>query len=99
MPTPPAKVFVDKLNAAHKIFRLVLGDATPDSAFRDRAFTISVDGNWLYEHTGNGRVVAEAVLGADFPRENEPIELHHYTALSTLQAIVTSKQIHLYAYN
>lgn len=96
MPTPPAKVFVNKLNAAHKIFRLVLGDATPDSAFRVRAFTISVDGNWLYEYTGNGLVVAEAVLGADFPREKGPIELHHYAALSTLQAIVTSKQIHLY---
>lgn len=96
MPTPRAMDFVNKLKAAHTIFRSVLGDATPDKAFEDRAFTISEDGKRLFEHTGNVSVVAEAVLGTDFPREVGPIELYHYTTFSALQAIATSEQLHLY---
>lgn len=93
---PPVIIYVEKVEAARRIFRSVLGSATPDTVFDDRAVTISEDGKRFYEHTGNGRVLAEAVLGVDFPREAGPIELDHYTSLASLKAIATSAQLHLY---
>lgn len=85
-----------KVQAAEQIFRSVLGSATPDAVFDDRAITISEDGRRLYEHTGNGHLLAEAVLGVDFPREAGPIELDHYTSLDGLKAISASAQLHLH---
>lgn len=93
---PPMMIYIQKVTAAHRIFQSVLGRATPDKVFDDKAVTISEDGKWLYEHTGNGRVLAEAVLGVDFPREAGPIELDHYTSLAGLNAIATSAQLHLH---
>jgi len=93
---PPVMNYIQKVKAAHRIFRSVLGTATPDNVFDDKAVTISEDGKRLYEHTGNRRVLAEAVLGVDFPREAGPIELDHYTSLASLKAIATSAQLHLY---
>jgi hypothetical protein len=93
---PPILRFIGKVEAAHKVFRSVLGAACPDAVFATKAVTISDDGQRLYEHTGNDRVLAEAVLKVDFPRESGPIELDHYTTLASLKAIVSSQQIHLH---
>lgn len=93
---PPVMIYIQKVKAAHRIFRSVLGNATPDKVFDDKAVAISEDGKRLYEYTGNGRVLAEAVLGVDFPREAGPIELDHYTSLDGLKAIATSAQLHLH---
>lgn len=65
---PPVMTSLQKVEAAEQIFRSVLGRATPDAVFDDRAIIISEDGKRLYEHTKNGRLLAEAVLGVDFPR-------------------------------
>lgn len=89
-------IYIQKIEAARRIFRSVLGDATPEAVFDERTLTISDDGKRLYEHTGNDRVLAEAVLGVDFPREPGPIELDHYTSLAGLKAIAASAQLHLY---
>ncbi|MEQ1945250.1 hypothetical protein ABMA32_22790 [Mesorhizobium sp. VNQ89] len=96
-PPPPIMRFLEKVDAAHKVFRSVLGAAIPDQVFTERAVTISDDGQRLYEFTGNNRVLAEAVLGVDFPRAAGPIELDHYTTLTGLKAIVASRKIHLRA--
>ena len=88
--------YIQKVDAAHRIFRSVLGGATPDAIFNERRVSISEDGKRLYEHTGNARVLAEGVLGVDFPREAGPIELDHYTSLAGLKAIAASAQLHLH---
>jgi hypothetical protein len=95
-PMPPVMIYIQKVDAAHRIFRSVLGGATPDAVFEERAVTISKDGKRLYEHTGNGHVLAEAVLGMDFPREAGPIALDHYTSLAGLKAIAASAQLRLH---
>lgn len=95
-PMAPAMTYLQKVKAAHRIFQSVLGSATPDKVFDDKAVTISEDGKRLYEHTGNGRVLAEAVLEVDFPREAGPIQLDHYTSLAGPKAIATSAQLHLH---
>ncbi len=95
-PMSPVMIYIEKVELAHRIFRSVLGIATPDAIFEERKITISEDGKRLYEHTGNGRVLAEAVLGLDFPLEAGPIELDHYTSLAGLKAIAASAQLHLH---
>lgn len=94
-PLSPA-VFPQKVDAAHRIFQAVLGPTTPDKVFLERQVTISDDGRRLYEHTANNRLLAEAVLGADFPRVAGPADLEHYTPFAGLRGVVTSKQLHLY---
>jgi len=38
---PPVIIYVETVEAARRIFRSVLGSATPDTVFDDRAVTIS----------------------------------------------------------
>lgn len=92
----PVMIYIQKVESAHRIFRSVLGGATPDAVFEERAVTISEDGKRFYEHTGNDHLLAEAVLGTDFPREAGPIDLDHYTSLAGLKAIAASEQLHLH---
>lgn len=96
MAAPPVMAFLGKVASAHRIFRSVLAGATPDNVFNDKTVEISDDGKRLYEHTGNGGTLAEAVLGVDFPREVGPIELEHFTSFDGLKAIALSAQLHLF---
>ena len=92
---PPIMYLVERMKAAHGVFQSVLGAATPDKVFDEKAVVISSDGKWLTEFTANNGLLAEAVLGADFPRQLGPVDLEHYTILPALKAIVTSQSLHL----
>lgn len=91
----PALSFTRKVNVARDVFRSVLGDANPDEVFRETRVTLSNDGRRLYEHTANNRCLAEAVLGADFPRVPGPVDLDHYTSFGGVKGIIETQQFNL----
>jgi hypothetical protein len=92
---PPILQRTQKIDAAHAVFRTVLGSATPDGVFQGRQLIIVNQHKLLVEFTGNKQRLAEAVLGADFPRVKGPIELEHYTTVPSLKEIARSRQLHL----
>lgn len=94
---PPIMRFIEKIGAAHRIFQSVLGTATPDLIFRQRRLLFSDDEARLYENTSNDRELAEAVLGVDFPRIVDAVDLEHYTSVQSLRGIVGSKAFYLQA--
>ena len=88
---------LQKMDAAHNIFRSVLGTSTPDLIFEQRQLLFSDDEARLYENTANDRELAEAVLGIDFPRIVSKVELDHYTSVQSLRGILVSRAFHLRA--
>ena len=76
-----------------RVFRSELGSAMPIDVFRDRSLVISDDYKRFTEFTSNKGVLAEAVLGIDFPREPGPVLLEHYAPLHALRSIASASQI------
>jgi len=91
----PIQSDFDKIKVAYGIFQTVLNGAVPHEVFNEKKLTFSQDGKRLYEFTSNGKLLAEAVLGIDFPRIVDKVELVHYTPIHGLKGIVAKEALYL----
>lgn len=77
-----------------EIFRTVLSGKGLADVFDERK--IHIREQLIVESTGS-RKLSNAILDHMFPKEPSPCELFHYTKLSALEGIATSREMRLYA--
>lgn len=80
--------------AVKKVFDSVLGSKNPNNVWVGPKLAFSNSGIF-YEFTSNGNQLSEAVFDVDFPRLDGPVELDHYTTISSLKGIICSSALHL----